>query len=198
MRPLGFFAKVDPKFFQHNQAATSLRTITSACTSVSTSQDAKAARAVAASTTSTPKIAGASCSPPPSARLDELEGKGAGVADEKDRLRSFRASWPPADPGLDIHRRGPQDKGEFPEYRRTCASAITRWTWNCCSPRTVRQQLSAQFTFVHPQPATWSSCLRNKKTIEMDLPKDFNNSNVVIEITSMGGPPGGRSTSPIR
>jgi len=119
------------------------------------------------------------------AQLDEIEGKAAKVVDDEDRTQS-QTRLAETEPGFDFTVEARKITLNYQNLDRVTVNYYLMDIELLFSRQPFVQQVSGQFSTIRPNHTESVTLAADAKTKVFDLPKQFHNSNVLVEITGGG------------
>ncbi|NLX57883.1 MAG: hypothetical protein GXY74_02205 [Phycisphaerae bacterium] len=119
------------------------------------------------------------------AQLDEIDGKAAKVVDDEDRTQS-QTRLAETEPGFDFTVEARKITLNYQNLDRVTVNYYLMDIELLFSRQPFVQQVSGQFSTIRPNHTETVTLAADAKTKVFDLPKQFHNSNVLVEITGGG------------
>jgi hypothetical protein len=176
----GFFARVDAK-----KLATTLQHDYFTAYIDFYSDDHKLARGIATKYADYPVDRWRKLFANVAAQLDEVEGKGPKVVDEKDREQA-QAKLAAGEPSFEFKVEAKQIQLNFQNLTEVRVNYYLMDIELLFSRNPFVQQHTGQFAFIRPNKSELVKLPDKKTSHTQDLPKDFHSSNVMVEIEAAG------------
>ncbi|MBN2582419.1 MAG: hypothetical protein JXL80_05075, partial [Planctomycetes bacterium] len=119
------------------------------------------------------------------AQLDEIEGKTAKVVDDEDRTQT-QTRLAETEPGFDFSVESRKITLNYQNLDEVTVNYYLMDIELLFSRQPFVQQVSGQFSTIRPNHTETVKLPKNDKTKTFDLPKQFHNSNVLVEISGGG------------